>query len=491
MAERIPSAEREACLRLLLVAILTLGCAARVATFRSPIFDFHSWRQADTAAISRNFVEERFNPLYPQIDWRGNRQHGFVETGLELHAFLVAGIAKAVGFSPAIGRLLNALLFPVAGFLLFRFAQRRYGDTHGLIAAVIYSVGLPLSMFIDRAFMNESLLTLLSIACLYATQEYVVSKQVRHFVILIAASMLIAMVKPTYLIVLAPVAGILCERFGAKTLARWEAWTVGLLAAASAVLWFSHAGNVAQSTGLSFGISNKLFDPAITFSLEYPFVVARRLVKDILGPAGVVFAVIGTVIAIRRGMYAEVLGVAAFVAYLVIVSAGNLAHNYYQLPVVPIATVLTSLGIVTVIDTLARNRKWSWPRQLSMYCAILWIAAVSTLIRNVSAHNWYELNHSRLQLCEALKPLLAADDRLVFVNDQSPDVLFCVDRKGWLLRRDESSADHVRRLAAEGASVVVVHREDGPIAAGITTTPAPLMETTDFVVLRLTAGGSR
>jgi hypothetical protein len=274
-------------------------------------------------------------------------------------------------------------------------------------------------------------------------------------------------------------------------LLRWELWTIGLLSAASALLWFSHARSIAESTGLSFGISNKLFDPSITFSLEYPFVVARRLVKDILGPAGVVFGCLGTVSAIRRGLYAEVLGLAAFVAYLLIVSAGNLAHNYYQLAVVPPATVLASLGIVTAVETLARNRRWSWPRQLSAYFVVLWIAAVSTLIRNVSAHNWYELNHSRLQLCEALKPVLTPDDRLAFVNDQSPDVLFCVERKGWLLRHDESGVEQVRRLAGEGASVVVLHREDRSLAASITPTPLPLIETTDFMALRLTAGGSR
>src|SRR5512145_2289467 len=85
--------------RCLLFAAITLGLMARVMTFQSPLFDLHAWRQADTAAIARNFVHERFNVLYPQIDQRGGRADGYVETGLELYAFSVAAIARVVGFS--------------------------------------------------------------------------------------------------------------------------------------------------------------------------------------------------------------------------------------------------------------------------------------------------------------------------------------------------------------------------------------------------------
>jgi hypothetical protein len=49
---------------IVLFFIVTFGFAARATTLRTPIFDHHSWRQADTAAIARNFVRERFNPIH-------------------------------------------------------------------------------------------------------------------------------------------------------------------------------------------------------------------------------------------------------------------------------------------------------------------------------------------------------------------------------------------------------------------------------------------
>ncbi len=104
---RMTSAQRTICL----LAIVTFGFIARAATTGAPIFDHHSWRQADTAMIARNFAMARLNPLYPQVDHRGALPVGYVATGFELQAFLAALIAQATGFSPQIGRVLSVLWY--------------------------------------------------------------------------------------------------------------------------------------------------------------------------------------------------------------------------------------------------------------------------------------------------------------------------------------------------------------------------------------------
>ncbi len=158
--------------RLILAFILLFGFCARAATFKSPLLDAHSWRQADTAAISRNFLRERFNILYPQIDWRGDRADGYVESGLEPLAFAVAALAKIGGFHPELGRLINTFVFLGSAWLVWTFVRRRYGGPTGLIATYLYAFGFPLLIFIERAFMNEALLICLSLVCLVATQRY-------------------------------------------------------------------------------------------------------------------------------------------------------------------------------------------------------------------------------------------------------------------------------------------------------------------------------
>ena len=262
-------ADRDLTIRLILLATLSLGFMARATTYQSPLFDFHSWRQADTATIARNFATEYFNPLYPQIDARGSQVNGFVETGFEIHAFAVAILSNVVGFSPELGRLLSAALFPLAALLLFRFVRARYGDDAALIAIILWAFGLPLTLYIDRAFMNESMLALLTLLCLRSAQKYCDGATSLDVAAMVAATTLIAIVKPTYLIVWAPLTGLFVERFGARAFLRWELWTTGILSVAAGLLWFSHARAIGQATELSFGLADKLFSTEILFSAEY------------------------------------------------------------------------------------------------------------------------------------------------------------------------------------------------------------------------------
>ena len=47
---------------------------------------------------------------------------------------------------------------------------------------------------------------------------------------------------------------------------------------------------------------------------------------------------------------------AGFGAYLLLVARGNDVHDYYQLPIVPIAAVLVGQGVVHALDTLTRRK---------------------------------------------------------------------------------------------------------------------------------------
>jgi hypothetical protein len=474
----------DSCRTLLVVAAITLGVMARAATVRSPLFDFHSWRQADTASIARNFVEERFNPMYPQVDQRGARAEGYVKTGLELHAFIVAALAKVVGFSPQLGRLVNTLLFPVAALLLFRFIQDRYGETAGFIGLFIYAVGLPLQIFIDRAFMNESVLVLLTIVCLWAAQQYCARLCKRHVAVLIGTSSLLAVVKPTYLIVWGAIAGLFLERFGRAAFVRWELWLMAAVNLGLGTLWFRHAGQISQLTGISFGLADKLFSADVLFS-DYLPKVAIRLLKDIIGPVGVVFGSYGAIVAAQQRRYAERCGLITFAAYLIVVTVGNFSHNYYQLPIVPVATVLTAAGVTALIGRIGTSRNWSSDTRINAYAAILWIAAMSTFIRSVSAHNWYEVDQRRVRMCETLARVLAPDERVVFANYKSPDILFCIHRKGWLLTDEETTPERLHELANDGAPVFVTEKRYEQTVRTLQNMAEPLVDTPEFAAYRV------
>jgi len=53
---------------LVLLFILLIAFLLRLYKINRPIADWHSWRQADTAAVSRNFIKDGYTPLVPKYD---------------------------------------------------------------------------------------------------------------------------------------------------------------------------------------------------------------------------------------------------------------------------------------------------------------------------------------------------------------------------------------------------------------------------------------
>ena len=90
----------------LLFVILVLGFLVRLYRFDSPIADWHSWRQADTSAVSRNFATYGFDILHPRFDDLSNvpsglenpRGYRFVE--FPIYNIAQAGLFRILGSLP-------------------------------------------------------------------------------------------------------------------------------------------------------------------------------------------------------------------------------------------------------------------------------------------------------------------------------------------------------------------------------------------------------
>jgi hypothetical protein len=472
-----------ASVRIAVAAAVFLGFLARAATFQAPLFDFHSWRQADTATIARNFTRDRFDPIRPEIDARGMRTDGTVETGLELMAILAAVAAKGVGFSTHLGRLISACAFPFAAVLLYRFTRDRYGERVGLVTAWIYSFGLPLSMFMDRAFMNESLLALLSIVSLRAAQQYVAGRRL-HFATLVVASTLLGLIKPPYLVVWAPIAGLFIERHGWRALFRVDLLLGVAVNLVAVFLWFRHAHAIFVQNALSFGISNNMFSVETLTSVEYWQVIFSHLSRDVFTPLVLALALYGLVRSLAMRRWAEGGGAVGFLVYLFVVTEGNRHQNYYQLVIAPIGAVLAGLGIIEWVGRLAALGQWREDRRAIVTAILVSVCVFSTFIRSASFHSWYEVDSARLRLCQDLGPTLKPQDRVAFIGTFSPDVLFCLDHRGWLYS-ETTPANELRYLATAPADVVIAPDEYRDLLKVFADVPQQtLLESPGFVAIR-------
>ena len=189
------------------------------------------------------------------------------------------------------------------------------------------------------------------------------------------------------------------------------------------------------------------------FSGKYPWKLVVRLFKDILGPVGFVAMGVGLWMAFRAGRWCEVLGFAAFLFYLALVVGGNFMHDYYQLAIMPMAPALVAPALFA-ITTVPAN--WLFRYRYQLLAVLLGVAAFASFVRSTSFHSWYEYGADSVLFCESVGRFAERDDRVVFVGNNDPALLFCMDRKGWLVSESESTEERIRSIWKAGAKIAVV-----------------------------------
>jgi len=85
---------------LLLSFVVLIGFIVRLYKIDNPVADWHSWRQADTAAVSRNFVKDGINMFYPKFDDISSIQTGIDNpTGIRMVEFSIYNAIHAILFN--------------------------------------------------------------------------------------------------------------------------------------------------------------------------------------------------------------------------------------------------------------------------------------------------------------------------------------------------------------------------------------------------------
>jgi hypothetical protein len=109
-------------------------------------------------------------------------------------------------------------------------------------------------------------------------------------------------------------------------------------------------------------------------------------------------------------------------------------------------------------DTAAISRNFYRERFNQLLAILLGVAAFTSFVRSTSFHSWCEYGADSVLFCESVDRFAERDDRVVFIGNNDPALLFCMDRKGWLVSEDESTEERIRSIWKAGAKIAVVPR---------------------------------
>ena len=439
--------------------IIVIAFAARLYHINFPVGGWHSWRQADTAAIAKNFYEDGFQILFPQIDWRGNTP-GYVESEFHIYPFAVSILYSIFGFSDMWGRLLSVIfsLFTVYG--IYILTKKIISENTALWASFIYAI-IPLNVFYGRAFMPESLMLMCSVYGIYFFYRWIENEAIRYLIYSYIFITLSVLIKIPALYLGLPLLYLSYMRFSKSFLIKWQLWIYVFLLFLPVGLWYYHAHNLFLQTGLTFNIwglgTDKWGNIDLLFSFKfYNDVFFKSIAERHLTYAFFIPFLIG--LFIKREHKNERLfdwWLISVLIYIMIVAKGNQVHEYYNLPFILPAVIFVAKSFTKYFDLRLLKRIKTNPFVAWLFLLFLTAGIILSFLRYSRFMNSETYDSSLFRLANSVSKLTLDNDLVITVDEGNPIVLYRCDRKGWNAYVEQIDSAFIQDRIEKGAKYIV------------------------------------
>jgi hypothetical protein len=438
---------------IILGLILLFAFSLRLYKLDNPIADWHSWRQADTAAVTRNFEKKGLNLLQPTFDDLSN-----IPSGLEnprgyrmvefpifnlihywLHSVLPQLTLEQSGRLTSIFSSLFAISF------LYFIAREYSGKLIASIAALMYAV-IPFFIYYSRVILPEQMMVTATLGAVWLFIRWAKTDSpgllsVRTVYLLVSAVLAASalLLKPTAGFMLLLIPYITLRHLGIKAFK--NGWLyIYLVLTIIPVLWWRQwiqqfPAGIPAYTWLLNG-DNIRWRPAWFRWLFY-----ERLTKLILGGFGATFFFLGIPSQLKKTGWFELWWLGSLLLYLIIFATGNVRHDYYQIILGPLVSLLVARGIVAFWQIPNFNKLISIP--LSGFLMLLML-----FISWYEVRGYYQINNPGIvEAGQVADQLLPADAQVIASYQGDTAFLYQTNRPGWPMMTNPS-IDHMINLGA-------------------------------------------
>ncbi len=420
--------------------VLIIGLVVRLYKIDNPIADWHSFRQADTASVTREYLKQGVDILVPKYHDNSNIQSGkdnpkgyrMVEfPAYNLLHLGVYKLAPQLGLEVA-GRLTSVLLSLISIVFVFLIASKFSGYFVGWLAALLMAI-LPFNIYYSRVILPEPLMitTLLGSFwfLLVSTENQGWSK--RANMLLSAVFLSVAMlVKPYAVFFCLPHAAIILRQLVLQKINWFDALSFAAIAFIPFGLWRQNIAKYPEGVPASDWLLNSSgirFRPA-----WFRWLFAERLGRLILGMYGTAFLLLGLIAKPKHEGVTYWLWFIGILLYFSIMAGGNVRHDYYQAIIIPFVCIVLAKGI-NLVMLLNRNVYSRW---LTIFTTIVMFIGMISLA-------WYDINPyyninnpSIITAGKRVDALTPPDAKVIAPYNGDTAFLYQTNRTGWPLGYD-------------------------------------------------------
>ena len=423
----------------LIVVVTLLTICLRLYKINTPLADFHSWRQADTASVARNFSEDGINLLKPRYDDLSNIQSGLVNPkGYRMVEFPIYNAEIALLSSThacsieVCGRVLSILSAVIIVLVIFYLLLKE----HGLLAATVGSLTFavsPFFVFFTRVVLPDPTAVALAMSSVFFLYLFAENQKNRTLSLMWYTTSLICfslslLVKPTAIFYAVPLGYLFIRTYTWDVLKKpmiyiyWIAAFTPLLLWRQYILQFPEGIPASEwlitSVNTGGGLMNVFFKPAF-----FRWIFFERINNLMLGGFLTPFLVIGALSRQKRYLTHTIL--LGSLAFLFVFQGGNVQHEYYQIMILPAIAMFVGVGI-SFIYTNSRQ----FISATFLIPIIVATYAFSIFISYYTVRNYYNYSNELVQISKIVRDLTDKSDLIVTDTLGDTTLLYLSERRG-------------------------------------------------------------
>ncbi len=436
---------------LLLSLILVAGFAVRLYKINNPIADWHSWRQADTASVSRVYLERGINFLYPKYHDISSIQTGiFNPNGYRFVEFPVYNAISALltqyfkNFSIEVwSRLVSISAAVITGFFLYLIGKKYLGTGGGLLSAFFY-LFIPYNIYFTRVILPDPFGAMCAVVSLWLYIKFIDGENMLYLCSSGLVMSLALLIKPFYGFYLVPLVYLTINKYGFKNifsdkslLRKFIVFSlIMLLPFALWRVWVSRFPEGIPFFTWMFNGDHIRFRPAF-----WRWIFDERLGRLILGGWGLVLFTLGL---LRPKLHFIKFFIFGMFLYVVIVATANVRHDYYQIVTIPAIALVVASGAVYLWNTLIFNRLIS--RIVVVFSIFMMLMVGWLLIKDD-----YQINHPEIiEAGREVDKITPKDSLVVAPYNGDTAFLYQTNRWGW-----PAIDDSIDNIISHGADYYV------------------------------------
>lgn len=378
----------------ILLVLLAAATVARLYRISNPLLDWHAWRQADTASVTREYVKHGINPLHPTyLDLSStpsgtDNPSGYRMVEFPLINIVTASLLRLFPVLPLelVSRIFS-IVFSVSGLAaLYGLVRTISGRRVAVSAAAAYAF-LPFSMYYGRSVLPEPVLIGVVLISLYSFQRWLTAGKIGWYILAFISLLIGYLLKP-YTIFFAPVfISLAYVRHSWKFILRPSLWIFAVLTPLPMLWWRTWIVQFPEGIPGSSWLFNGneiRFKPA-----WIRWIFFERLNRLVSGTLGMI--VIGANIfqLSRKEVYVYGSWWLGMLVYVTVFATGNVQHDYYQTLLIPIVAISLGRGAIVLFNILSArpvraNKFWLFVAWL-----IIILGYSSTLAFNLQPSGYF------------------------------------------------------------------------------------------------------